>query len=28
MRISWVLTARELDAVPADLIVFPDGVCR
>jgi hypothetical protein len=28
MRISCVIAASELDAVPADLIVFPEGVCR
>ena len=28
MRISCVLAARELNAESADLIVFPEGVCR
>ncbi len=27
MRVSCVLDARQLDAEPADLIVFPEGVC-
>jgi hypothetical protein len=27
MRISCVFTMRELDGIPADLIVFPEGVC-
>lgn len=28
MRISCVLLARQLDAIPSDLIVFPEGICQ